>query len=584
MPLDVAFKFEHQGIGELIKNQRLAIPPNQRDYLWETEHVTDLFKDISGAIGGQKNVYFLGTVVFTNDDATGIPQVTDGQQRLATTVILAAAIRDHYFRKGKIGHVVSLEGDYLFTFDRPTETNVPKLALNVDDKEYFNKRILCRPDEAGRMVEATRTSHRLIDNAANLAAAHVKHIAAQHNDKDAIAALERWLKFIESDAIVFKIVVPAKVNAFKMFETLNDRGLKVSQAYLVKNFLFDEAGAQNGIQINQKWGQMSGALESLGEDDALMNYLWAVAIYRTGHTRSPDVYEKITEQVTGAPKAIEFISKLADGCIEYLAILQPEHTKWKNNNAIKKLIETINALRLKVQRPAMFAVASKFNLSEIASAFKLILSWSVRFFIVGGGRSGSVQENYASIANSIFNGKITNVQELAKAGEGFAPNDAQFEEAFTTATVSAAYLARYYLRALESQSIAQDEPLFIVNDDATAVTLEHVLPVNPEDDTWSYVTPEQRDAYVKRLGNLALLQATPNALAGNAGIVAKAKIYDACELTWTKMMGKATQWGVEEIKDRQLQMSKIVSSIWPIRITNAQKGKPKAKNAAKSKA
>lgn len=36
------FHFEHKGIGKLLKDERLIVPPNQRSYAWEIAHVREL--------------------------------------------------------------------------------------------------------------------------------------------------------------------------------------------------------------------------------------------------------------------------------------------------------------------------------------------------------------------------------------------------------------------------------------------------------------------------------------------------------------------------------------------------------------
>src|SRR5205807_7567912 len=86
--------FEHKGIGAALSHNRLVVPMNQRDYAWEEEHVQDLFQDFAQAI--THGTYFLGTIVLTHGEQDG-PEVSDGQQRLATTTILLAAIRDYLF-------------------------------------------------------------------------------------------------------------------------------------------------------------------------------------------------------------------------------------------------------------------------------------------------------------------------------------------------------------------------------------------------------------------------------------------------------------------------------------------------------
>jgi len=73
-----------QGIAKLIKDGSLCVPPNQREYSWREEHITDLYQDIAKAIADDEPDYFLGSVMVAKTD--GMLQVFDGQQRVATTV------------------------------------------------------------------------------------------------------------------------------------------------------------------------------------------------------------------------------------------------------------------------------------------------------------------------------------------------------------------------------------------------------------------------------------------------------------------------------------------------------------------
>jgi uncharacterized protein with ParB-like and HNH nuclease domain len=59
---DGKIEFSYMGIGSLLKDGRLAVPPNQRSYAWEEDHISDLFADLSSAIDEGETDYFLGTV------------------------------------------------------------------------------------------------------------------------------------------------------------------------------------------------------------------------------------------------------------------------------------------------------------------------------------------------------------------------------------------------------------------------------------------------------------------------------------------------------------------------------------------
>jgi uncharacterized protein with ParB-like and HNH nuclease domain len=90
-----AFQFENPGIGKLLRQGRLEVPPNQRSYAWREIHVRNLLQDLNEAVTGQSiDEYFLGTIVLIQKPGEGL-SIVDGQQRLATMSILLSRVRDH---------------------------------------------------------------------------------------------------------------------------------------------------------------------------------------------------------------------------------------------------------------------------------------------------------------------------------------------------------------------------------------------------------------------------------------------------------------------------------------------------------
>src|SRR4051812_39498206 len=90
--------------------------------------------------------------------------------------------------------------------------------------------------------QPTKPSHELIKDAFAEAAKQVKYIVAQYEQKQHGDVLVNWLNFIEFSAQVVMLTISSSGNAYRMFETLNDRGLKTTQADLVKNYLFGRSG------------------------------------------------------------------------------------------------------------------------------------------------------------------------------------------------------------------------------------------------------------------------------------------------------------------------------------------------------
>jgi len=91
--------------------------------------------------------YFLGTIVLAHDEQGNL-LVADGQQRLATTSILIAAIRDYLYGTDNESDKKSADKythKYLLEYDEEHDDDSPKLYLNAMDRDFFSKAILAPP-------------------------------------------------------------------------------------------------------------------------------------------------------------------------------------------------------------------------------------------------------------------------------------------------------------------------------------------------------------------------------------------------------------------------------------------------------
>src|SRR4051794_21037532 len=120
-------KIKPEGLGHALEDNRLAVPIYQRSYAWKDEHVKDLFQDFGRAIRDDSE-YFLGTIV-TTPAPSERPEIIDGQQRLATTTILLAAIRDNCLKSGDKEGGEIIEKKYLMSREFATREPDPHLRL-----------------------------------------------------------------------------------------------------------------------------------------------------------------------------------------------------------------------------------------------------------------------------------------------------------------------------------------------------------------------------------------------------------------------------------------------------------------------
>jgi hypothetical protein len=303
--------FGKETLGLIIRNrQGLRVPINQRSYAWKRGHVRDLFTDLNGAFQAGAEEYFLGSIIVVSPDKANYIEVYDGQQRIATAMILIGAIRDFVLtvlKDEKEATVITEK--YLIGAERRNQ-EVPKFTLSSADRDCFVDRVLKKPNER-KKLEATKESLELINEAAQEAADHVKTITKNLPPDVQVNTLQKWIDYLEGSARVIWVEVKDQATAYRIFETMNDRGLKLSAADLLKNYLYALVSEANAPKITYHWQSMTAVLESLGREDGdavdYLRYLW---ITTHGHTRSSDLFDRIKKERSSETTALDFAAEL----------------------------------------------------------------------------------------------------------------------------------------------------------------------------------------------------------------------------------------------------------------------------------
>lgn len=554
-----AIEFEVIGIAEAIKRNRLVVPPNQREYSWlKDAQVKDLLQDISRAIRTPDQPYFLGTIVLTKGGTDSL-EIADGQQRLATTTMILAGIRDWFRSKGDQMIVQSIENDFLFTIDRKERERISRLTLNLDDNEYFKNTVL---DPAKKTQQQVRRSHKLITQAYLTIKEFIQSQEKTLGEQNAKDYLNEWIDYLSTQANVVKLVVTDAENAFLMFETLNDRGLKTSQVDLVKNHIFRVS--DNRLQEAQKlWSSMRGAVETISDDDDItMDFLRGACCIISGQTTNKEVMKRVQERTQSKSEAIRVMTLFEELSKEYAAILNPDHQKWNiYDSDVRKSIQAINLLGVTQVIPLMLAISKYFNKENTVISFRKIVSWSVRFLALGI-RGGRLDEGYAKLAHAIHEKKILDAHKLKEEADKIIVSDAEFKKAFETLKVGTAKLARYYLRALETTARGEANPEFVPNDEPV-INLEHIMPISPQEG-WEHLGPEDVDTHYARIGNFALLQVRKNSSIGNQPFYEKCKVYAESSFLLTSQLAGLAKWDVKEIENRQKLLAELAVKTWQL--------------------
>lgn len=551
------------GIADILQQRSLAVPLNQRPYKWEEGQVQKLFEDLNKAFDDQP-FYFLGTVMFTLGDKGRI-EVADGQQRLATVSILIAVMRDTLIELGDADGAKQYEADFLIKYDPRTGGYKPRLTLNHQDHDFFYNYVLLPPGKRPEMTAGTLSSHERIADAARLAREHVQNITASLSSSDKLKRIYDWLDYLRQTALVIAVSVPASVgSSFKMFETLNARGVPATQVDILKNFLFDKA-SDHTSSINSSWHSMITTIEAHGDDDLVLSFIRHAWVSLYGPTTVDELGTQVEKTITNEQRALSLAATLEGAAADYVALLAPlQSPRWDGlSSSSRKALDIIsNEFGGEQIRPLMLAVARKFEAAELEKAFKMFLSWSVRFLIVGGGGGGKLDRYYGLRAKQVSGGDIKDAAQLAASMAEVVPSDVVFKEEFSRASVKKANLARYYLRAIHVFRSQDANAAFLLNEDTNAVNLEHVLPINPSVD-WKTDSDVANSVY-KRLGNMVLLPSKVNVALGNGGFEAKRKAFGDIKIEVTRDVAEYETWGPDEIKDRQTKLATDAPNVWPL--------------------
>jgi uncharacterized protein with ParB-like and HNH nuclease domain len=469
------------GIGHLLADSELRVPVYQRSFSWTPEEINELLSDLWESFRRGDTEYFLGSVVLTGSPGEK-PSVVDGQQRLATISMIYAAIRD-FLKNRNDRRAEPLANRYLFSLNFKTEEIEPKLRLNETDDDFFRKVVLSGIAADGKIFTVSTDSHKRIRNGFQI----VRDLIARYaksSPKNEVASLIDWVDYLDKNAKVIVVRVPDEANAFIIFETLNDRGLDLSIADLLKNYVFGKS--ENRLEeARSNWIRATSALEGTGGDKRVATFIRHFWSSKQGPVREKDLYGNLKRNIRTKQSAIDFASELAENARLYAAILNSDHEVWQPlGTDSRQHVQTLLNLRLEQYRPLLLAALVKFAPRELKKTLRLLVSWNVRLLVVGGLGGGTMERYYADGGKKIRDQEIKTASDLVKYAVAFVPGDAEFEAAFATATVSQAFLARYYLQALEQSLRGERHPELVPNTLEQEVNLEHVLPQNPKLKDW----------------------------------------------------------------------------------------------------
>ncbi|HEX7259693.1 MAG TPA: DUF262 domain-containing protein, partial [Candidatus Saccharimonadia bacterium] len=258
--------------------EQFVVPAYQRRYSWQVKHVAELYDDITHLEIGE--THLLGSIVcLTTSLVAGINtlELVDGQQRTTTIMLVLNAIEEKYKSMGEEKEAEKLEGYLTCTdFDRSQKN---KLVLGDLDETDFTKIM------SGKKLDEVENRH--------LLEAH--KLIYSLLDKLGVEELDIFKDKFINQANVIRLDVAEAKDAFKLFETINNRGLSLSPADIIKNFLLGNASTiddETLEDVKQDWTQLIKNMDGLNLDDFFRQYMNGLLGRKVSFTGLIDSFKK----------------------------------------------------------------------------------------------------------------------------------------------------------------------------------------------------------------------------------------------------------------------------------------------------
>jgi len=560
------------GIGKLLTDGVFSVPSHQGNYRWNEDEVKQLFDDILEAMKREGEQYFLGLMVFMNSD-TGEWVVLDGQQRLATTIMILAAVRTWLQQYSEYRETArQIQERYIGTNELGETTTQPRLHLNVANNDTFEKYVV-NAKPSGDIVKAQAALKKFDQNKILLNAAihcHERVAAMAHEAGKSEVAYKQLLelvKFIRDKMIVIRLLVSSEANAYTIFETLNDRGLELSPLDLVKNHMFgraaavlDDSGKNFRLRdMENRWVQMIGTLAKVKPG----NFLKAFWTSRFGRTQSAKIFDSLKRQYKDIGGVVDLSVSMLAVAEQYAALESADDPIWAQYPGVRETIRSLKLLGSEQTHPVILAAMAKFAPPELERLTRLLEALIVRYQLIGGGRTGRLEISCARLARMIFNGEVSTATIAAQELKDVFPNDDEFQTNFSTKNETTNAKAAYLLRRLEKASRqASMGPSASELDPGISLTVEHILPRSPTEE-WRAAfgnDDEIIEDAIYRMGNLCLI--ARNKELGRSDFITKKKIYSESDLETTNELAKYDAWNMEAVKRRQLRLAKLAVQAW----------------------
>lgn len=540
------------------------VPAFQRDYSWSADEWDDLWQDLLTLhTTDEEPSHYMGYLVLQSSDSKRF-DIIDGQQRITTiSIILLAAISLlHDLAKTEAindKRAEQLRNSYIGYLDPVTLTAKSKLTLNRHNDRFYQDYLVPLEQLPQRGLNA---SEHLLRKAFLWFKARVKADLEAHGE--GIAG------FVDQtvDRLFFTVItVTDELNAFKVFETLNARGVRLSATDLLKNYLFSvisKEGAHSSElkTLEERWETIIDLLGSNNFPEFLRVF------WNSGHklVRKTHLFKTIRQAVSDRGQAFALIRDLDHHARIYAALRNPLDTSWERDE--RNWLQQLQMFNVRQPLSLLLAAFDRFGDTERKSfqqILRAVAILSFRYNVICGMPGNELERTFNAIAIQLSEGRLFSARAVITELHPIYPLDKVFKPAFADKSLRTSNsrnrkVVRYILFELERCCSNTSYAL----DDAT-YTIEHILPEHPPEQGWDTFDDRQHENGVYQLGNMTLLTAAANRDLGNAPFQEKKAVYSASEFAITQGISRRyEEWTPASIASRQNWMAGKAATIWNI--------------------
>jgi hypothetical protein len=247
-------------VRELLANRKYSIDYYQREYKWQTKQLSELMADLSSkflenyepthersAIDDYGH-YFLGSIIISDKD--GKKFVIDGQQRLTTLTLMLIYLRHQLADADQKAQLA----DLIFSLSKG------KRSFNLDVPERTSCMEAIFANEEFVLADQQESVANIMARFADLDDLFPDELQGE--------ALPYFCDWLIDNVHLVEITAYSDGDAYTIFETMNDRGLSLTPADMLKGHLLANIDDSNDRLVAGKvWKDRVAALMDLGKDE-----------------------------------------------------------------------------------------------------------------------------------------------------------------------------------------------------------------------------------------------------------------------------------------------------------------------------